>query len=58
MEQDALTLESRIVRTETKVDDLHEEIKDIKKELRWAVGLIFSINTTIIGLLAKGFNII
>lgn len=58
MEQEALTLESRIVRTETKVNDLHEDIKDIKKELRWAVGLIFSINTTIIGLLAKGFNII
>lgn len=57
-EQEALSLESRIVRTETQVNNMHDDIQEIKKTLRWTIGLIFSVNSTIIGLLAKGFNLI
>ncbi len=57
-EKTDLMLEARLTKLETGAENLNDDIKEIKKTLRWAVGLIFGLNSTIIGLLAKGFNIV
>lgn len=56
--EDRINLERRLSKTEENLLSLHNDIQDIKKGLRWIVGLIFSLNTTIIALLAQGFNLI
>ena len=53
-----LLVESRLTKAESNSTAMAEDIKEIKRNLRWLMGLVFSINTTIIGLLAKGFNIV
>lgn len=58
MSANELSLESRLTRVETQTENVAEELKDIKRTLRWLTGLVFSLNTTIIGLLTKGFGVI
>lgn len=53
-----IKIESRITKVEITTKTLHEDMKDVKRSLRWLIGLVFSLNSTIIGLLAKGFNIV
>ena len=53
-----LLVESRLTKVEVNSTTMAEDIKEIKRNVRWLMGLVFSINTTIIGLLAKGFNIV
>ncbi len=53
-----LLVESRLTKVEVNSTAMADDIKEIKRNLRWLMGLVFSINTTIIGLLAKGFNIV
>lgn len=58
MQQKDLVIESRLTKVETKTQGISDEIAEIKKILRWLAGLIFSLNTTIIGILTKGFGLI
>jgi len=51
-------LEARLTRVEASSFAMSDDIKEIKRNVRWLMGLVFSINTTIIGILAKGFNIV
>ena len=53
-----LLVEARLIKVEVNSTSMTEDIKEIKRNLRWLMGLVFSINITIIGLLAKGFNIV
>lgn len=53
-----MTIESRLTKVETNTTHINEELKDIKKTLRWIIGLVFSLNTTIIGILTKGFGVL
>jgi hypothetical protein len=58
MDNSDLILESRLTKVEVKTQDIAEDIKDIKKSLRWLTGLIFSLNSTILGVVTKGFGIL
>ncbi len=53
-----LLVESRLTKVEVNSTAMADDIKEIKRNLRWLMGMVFSINTTIIGMLAKGFNIV
>jgi hypothetical protein len=53
-----IKIESRLTRVEVTTKTLHEDMKDVKRSLKWLIGLVFSMNMAIIGLLAKGFNIV
>lgn len=53
-----IKIESRLTKVEITTKILHEDMKDVKRNLRWLIGIVFSLNSTIIGLLAKGFNIL
>jgi hypothetical protein len=52
--ENRIHLERRITRLEENMVSLREDISEIKKSVRWLIGIVFSLNTTIIGLLAKG----
>jgi len=54
--EDRINLERRISRAEENLISLHDDIKEIKGTLRWLLGLMFGLNTTIIGILTKGFG--
>jgi len=56
--QKALLLESRISKVEVQAQNIGDDIKDIKKTLRWLIGLVFSLNSTILGVVTKGFGIV
>ncbi len=56
--EERINLERRITRTEENLVSLHGDVTDIKKTLRWLMGLVFSLNTTIIGILTKGFGVL
>jgi hypothetical protein len=56
--EDRILLERRISKAEENLISLQEDIREIKKSIHWIIGLIFSINSAIIGILIKGFNII
>ena len=43
---------------EARLQNIEEDIRDIKKYLKWILGLLLSSHSTIIGMLAKGFNLI
>lgn len=58
MEKSDLIVEARLIKLESESQNTNEDIKEIKKSLRWITGLIFSLNTTIIGILTKGFGVI
>jgi hypothetical protein len=51
------TLEARLIKLETRDEAILNDLKEIKANLRWAIGLIFSLNATIIGILTKGFGV-
>ena len=53
-----LLTETRLTKVEANYANIQEDIREIKRNFHWLMGLVFSLNTTIIGLLAKGFNII
>ncbi|CAB4126951.1 hypothetical protein UFOVP260_43 [uncultured Caudovirales phage] len=54
--EDRINIERRISKAEENLVSLDKDLKDIKKTLRGLVGLVFSLNTTIIGILTKGFG--
>lgn len=56
--EDRVNLERRLSKTEENLVSVDKDLKDIKKTLRWITGLVFSLNTTIIGILTKGFGIL
>lgn len=56
--QKALLLESRISKVEVQTQNIGDDIKDIKKTLRWLIGLVFSLNSTILVVITKGFGIV
>ena len=56
--EDRIEIERRMSKSEESLASLHDDIKDIKKTLRWLTGIVFSLNTTIIGILTKGFGIL
>jgi hypothetical protein len=58
MDNSDLILESRLSKVEVKTQTIAEDIKDIKKSLRWLTGLIFTLNSTILGVVTKGFGIL
>lgn len=51
-----IKLERRITKTEENLVSLQDDIKEIKSTLRWLLGIVFGLNTTIIGILTKGFG--
>ena len=51
-------MEQRLTKVETHYTNMKDDIKDIKRTLRWLTGIIFGLNSSIIGALAKGFGII
>lgn len=56
--EDRINLERRISKAEENLVGMDTDLKDIKKTLRWLTGLVFSLNTTIIGILTKGFGLV
>ncbi len=50
-----LYFESRLTKVETESHGYREDIKEIKSDLRWIMGILFAFNSTILGLMAKGF---
>lgn len=53
-----IKIESRLTKVEVSTKTIHDDLKEVKRSLRWLIGIVFSLNTTIIGVLAKGFNIV
>ncbi len=53
-----LLVESRLTKVEVNSTSMADDIKEIKRNLRWLMGLVFSLNSTILGVVAKGFNIV
>ena len=51
-----LFYEQRITRVESIVENLKDDAKEIKTDLRWILGLMISFSTIIIGIMAKGFH--
>ncbi len=51
-----LMYEARLVRVESSLEYLLRDVKDIKTDLRWMLGLMFTFSTIILGLMAKGFH--
>ncbi len=50
-------IELRLTKLETQHESLISDVREIKITLRWLVGTVFGLNTTIIGILTKGFGI-
>lgn len=57
MEQSELLLEPRLTKVEIQYNYITEDIKEIKINLRWIIGLLFGLNGVIIGLLAKAISL-
>lgn len=51
-----LLFESRLTKAETTTEILRSDIKEIKTDLRWILGLMISFSTIMIGIMAKGFH--
>jgi hypothetical protein len=58
MENAELLLESRLTKVEVKTEIIKDDIKDIKISLRWIIGIVFSLNSTILGVVTKGFGLL
>lgn len=56
--EDRIKLEHRLSKTEENLVSVHDNIQEIKNTLKWLSGLVFSLNTTIIGILTKGFGLL
>jgi hypothetical protein len=52
-----IQLETRLARVEIGTVHIQDDIKEIKTSLRWLTGIIFSINSTILGVVTKGFGL-
>lgn len=57
LNQYKLFVESRLTRLEIHNQSILDDIKEIKLSIRWLIGAVFGLNTTIIGILTKGFGI-
>lgn len=53
-----IQLESRLARVEVSTIHIQDDVKEIKGSLRWLTGIIFSLNTTILGVVTKGFGLL
>jgi hypothetical protein len=53
-----IMLEKRLTKLETDHLYMHSDIKEIKRNVRWIIGVMVTSHTTIIGTLAKGFGFI
>lgn len=51
-----LLFESRLTKVETTMDLIVKEMKEIKTDLRWLLGLMIGFSTILIGIMAKGFH--
>lgn len=51
-----LLVEARLTKIESESASMKDDIKEIKRNIRWLLGIIFSLNSTIIGLLAKSLS--
>jgi hypothetical protein len=51
-----LYYESRMTKLETISEQLASDIKEIKNDLRWVLGLIIGFAGIFLGLMAKGFH--
>jgi archaellum component FlaC len=50
-------LEKRIDKLERSYENIREDLEEIKSNVKWVMKLVFTLNTTIIGILTKGFGI-
>lgn len=53
-----LLIEARLTKAETNFSYMADDIKEIKRNLRWLMGVAFSLNSTIIGLLVKALHLV
>lgn len=51
-----LYYESRMTKMETIAEELKDDVKEIKSDMRWMLGIWISINIIMMGLMAKGFH--
>jgi tyrosine-protein phosphatase YwqE len=51
-----LLYEQRMTRVESAVDHLEQDMKEIKIDLRWIMGLMIAFSSIILGVMAKGFH--
>jgi hypothetical protein len=51
-----LLYEQRMTRVEEAVDHLEQDMKEIKIDLRWIMGLMIAFSSIILGVMAKGFH--
>lgn len=51
-----LLFESRLTKVETVISNLEKDVKEIKIDIRWILGLMISFSTIMIGIMAKGFH--
>ncbi len=51
-----LLYESRITKIESLYQPLLNDISEVKRDLRWLIGIVIAFNSTILGLLAKGLH--
>lgn len=51
-----LYYEGRLSKLEIISSELKEDVKEIKSDIRWMMGVWISINCIMMGLMAKGFH--
>lgn len=51
-----LLFESRLTRVETTMDTVLDNIKEVKTDLRWILGIWLLYSVGMLGLMAKGFH--
>jgi hypothetical protein len=52
-----LYYESRMTKMEVIGEELKNDVKEIKSDLRWMLGVWISINTIMLGLMVHGFKL-
>jgi hypothetical protein len=53
-----ILIESRLTKSEILTSILKEEISDIKRDVRWLIGIVLTFNLTMIGIMIKGFHLL
>lgn len=51
-----LYYESRMTKVECAVESLKNDVREIKIDLRWLLGLMISFSVIMIGVMSKGFH--
>jgi len=51
-----LFYEQRMTKVECAIEELKGDVREIKIDLRWMLGLMISFSTIMIGIMAKGFH--